>query len=457
VKPQKTMGVFLIVMLISGSIDSIRNLPATALFGSTLIFFFVLATVFFLVPSAFVSAQLSALFKDEGGIYQWVKKAFGTKLAFLAIWLQWINTMVWYPTILSFIAGTFAYFINPSLAHDKAYLVSVILIVFWVMTLLNLKGIVISAKFSAVCAVVGMMIPMLLIMGLGVVWLCQGQPIALHFTVHDMIPHVGHFNSWISLTAMITAFLGMELATVHVKQVSNPQKTFPKALAISCVLIMLTMVLGALSIAIVVPASKMNLVDGVMEAFSHFLHIYHVGFLVPVMAVMLILGSLGSMVNWLVSPAKGLTQAAQYGYLPKWLSKETSKGVPKNMLIVQAVLVSVLCTAFLFVPSVNGAYWLLTDLSTELYVLMYVLMFIAAIVLFSRHLKKGNGFLGQTKSITLCVMGVVGSVVTLVVGFFPPSGIHAGHHYALMFGIGLLVMCVPAFLIMILVKPNNIA
>src|SRR5437867_3921262 len=111
----KKISFFSLVILIIAAIDNIRNLPAAALFGSTLIFFFVLSAIIFLIPTALISAELSAAFPDKGGVYQWINKAFGKKWAMAAIWLQWINTMVWYPTMLSFVAGTLSYLINPEL------------------------------------------------------------------------------------------------------------------------------------------------------------------------------------------------------------------------------------------------------------------------------------------------------------------------------------------------------
>ena len=130
---------FALVMLITGSIDSVRNLPTTALFGSELLFFFLLGAIIFLIPVALVSAELSSTFAAaEGGIYGWVRLAFGDKIAFLAIWLQWINTMVWYPTILSFIAATAAFLVDPSLASNQWSLLTVILTTFWTLTLINL-------------------------------------------------------------------------------------------------------------------------------------------------------------------------------------------------------------------------------------------------------------------------------------------------------------------------------
>src|ERR1700730_163274 len=130
----KKISLFSLVLLVVAAIDSIRNLAASALFGSYLIFFFILSALIFLIPTALVAAELSAIFPEKGGVYHWVRSALGEKCGMMAIWLQWINTMVWYPTILSFIAGTAAYLINPELSQNKWYLISCILAVFWGIT-----------------------------------------------------------------------------------------------------------------------------------------------------------------------------------------------------------------------------------------------------------------------------------------------------------------------------------
>src|ERR1700733_8586487 len=178
-----------LVLLITGAIDSIRNLPGTALFGSTLIFFFIFSAIVFLIPVALISAELSSTWsEEEGGIYSWVKHAFGENVAFFTIWLQWINTLVWYPTILSFIAGTLAYLINPALAQNKYYLISVILIVFWSLTLLGLSGLRASAAFASFSALIGMILPMGFIIMLAIIWLVQGKPLAIDLHWQNLIP-----------------------------------------------------------------------------------------------------------------------------------------------------------------------------------------------------------------------------------------------------------------------------
>ncbi|MGK3946466.1 amino acid permease, partial [Streptomyces caeruleatus] len=83
------------------------------------------------------------------GVFLWVEKAFGKKIGFLAIWMQFIANVIWYPTVLSFAAGTIAWLINPALVQNKFYLISVILGIFWVTTILNLKGMRASGWISS--------------------------------------------------------------------------------------------------------------------------------------------------------------------------------------------------------------------------------------------------------------------------------------------------------------------
>lgn len=448
------ISVLALVLLITGAIDSIRNLPGTALFGSSLIFFFLLSAVVFLIPVALVAAELSSTWsEEEGGIYSWVKHAFGEHIAFLAIWLQWINTLVWYPTILSFIAGTLAYLVNPELAQNKYYLIFIILTIFWTLTIVALSGLRFSASFAGFCAIVGMIVPMCLIIFLALVWLIKGNPIAIDLSWSHLIPKWHDSQSWVSLTAIMTSFLGMELAAVHVRNVNNPQKNFPRAMFFSVALILITMIFGSLAIAFVLPKEKISLVDGVLRAFDNFFQAYHLSWVMPIVVGLLLLGSLGGMINWIISPAKGLLLAATHNYLPQSLCKVNKKGMPSRILLLQAVLVTFLCSGFLLFPTVNAIYWLFTALSTELYMMMYVLMFIAAWQLKSKFAHLDRPFAipgGKIGYYLVCILGLCGCAMTLVVGFIPPEesiNIGSAAHFRLIFSLGIVLMLFPAFLI----------
>src|SRR3990167_2171932 len=222
----KKISLFSLIWLIVAALDSIRNLPAQALFGSSLIFFFLLSAFFFLIPISLISAELASRYPEEGGVFHWVRHAFGSSTGCVAVWLQWINTMVWYPTILSFIAGTAAYLINPELAQSKGFIVSVILIAFWGLTFANLYGLHVSSKINAFCSIIGTIIPMVLLILLGVMWIISGHPLAVSFGVHDLLPTLNNSDNWVSLIAIMAAFLGMELSGVHVNDIRDPERNF---------------------------------------------------------------------------------------------------------------------------------------------------------------------------------------------------------------------------------------
>lgn len=448
----KSLSIFSLTMITVGSVDSIRNLPATALFGSQLIFFFTLGALFFLIPTALASAELASGWSKQGGIYIWVKEAFGKRLGFFAIWLQWIENVIWYPTILAFVAGTIGYLIDPSLASNPWFLWMVISLSFWGATIVNLLGMSASALVSSICTISGLLIPMSLIICLGIVWLWQGNPIQIAFNAESLKPHLFDSSMWVSLTAIILSFCGIEIATVHANDTLHPQHAFPRALGYSVLIILSTLVLGSLAIAIVLPGKDINLVAGIMQAFHAFFKQYHLEMLMPLMALMLVLGGLGGVNNWIIAPTKGLLVAAEDGNMPAFFQITNARGAPIVLLIGQALIVTILSALFLFMPTVNGSYWLLTAMAAQLYMLMYLLMFAAVFWLRLRQPHQHRAFKipgGLTGVFLVCAIGCVGAGVTFLVSFMPPEGVFIGRvlQYQSSLALGLLMLCLPPFLV----------
>lgn len=448
-KNKHQVGIFALTMLITGAVYGAGSLPSMAIFGPQLIFFFVLASILFLLPSGLISAELSSQFKNESGVYIWADHAYGKSFAAFAIWLQWINTIVWLPTCLSTVVGTICYLFDPTLMQHPAFVVAASLGSFWVLTWLNLKGIKQSSRIAALAVFGGMIIPMALMIGMTALWLILGKPIAIHMNTHTMIPHLSHSSAWVSIIAIITSFSGIELASVHGEKIKNATVVIPRALILSIALIVLTFGLGSLSIALVVPHQSMAFVSGTMQAFSALCDGLHVPWMVDVIGVMMLLGSAGTMASWLISPANGLAQAAKNSYLPISWSAENKYGLPSKILILQGLVISIISCVFFLMPSINGSYWLLIDLSTELYALMYVLMFAAALKIFLRSKKINLIPGGKIGCVLTCLVGLTGCIMALVVGFFPPSNINVGAHwhYILLFASGIILLASPALLL----------
>lgn len=450
------ISLFSLVLLIVAAIDSIRNLPTTAFFGGSLIFYCLLSAAFFLIPVSLISAEFSSRYPNEGGVFHWIRFAFGERSGVFAVWLQWINTMVWYPGMLLFIAGTTAHLLNPALAESKTFLVSTTLGIFWGLTFINLKGIQVSARMNSFCGCIGTLFPMFFLIFLGAGWLLFGNASAITFS--SLIPSLDILKNGGALISIMASFLGMELAGVHINDIQNPQKNFPKAIGYSVFILMATLVFGSLSIAIVMPNQDIHFIDGIMQTFTTFFNAFHMPFLIPVLAALIIIGSIGGSINWLLSPAKGLLQAAEYNFLPRFFLVKNRYNVSVRILFMQAIIVSFLCLTINLLPSVNAFYWFLMSLSTALYMLMYIMLFLAA-------LKLGRPKDSQSYQIPRglrrlsCFSGMIGCVLTILIGFQPTSNANIENrlHYAILIAAGLVIMTAPVILLWIYNKKQKAA
>ena len=80
------IGVFALAMLNVGAVMSLRGLPMMAKEGLSMIFYLLFASLLFLVPVSLVSAELATGWPRAGGVYRWVREAYGSGFGFTAIW-----------------------------------------------------------------------------------------------------------------------------------------------------------------------------------------------------------------------------------------------------------------------------------------------------------------------------------------------------------------------------------
>lgn len=448
----KVLSVFTLMMINVIAVDSLRTLPISAEYGSSLIFYYVIAAIGFFIPTVLVTAELATGWPNTGGAYVWVTKAFGPKIGFLTIWLQWIYNVVWYPTILAFLAGTLATLINPGLASSTSYTLSIILILFWASTLMSCMGLQISSRFSVIGAVVGTMIPILVIISLGLLWIMHGHVSQVHFDKADLLPHLNNLNNLGYLVAVLFGLVGMEMSAVHAGDVKNPKKDYPKALLYSSLIILVTLIGGSLAIAVVIPPSQISLVSSLIDAYAIFFKAHHWAWAVPTMVAMIFMSGLANMSAWVIGPTRGLWVAAEEGNVPKYFAKLNKRGMPARILILQAIIVTLLCAVFLLMPSVNSSYWILTALTSQLALLFYIFMFAAVVRLryrspeVSRSYKIPGGMWGVW---IVAGVGILTSIGVILLGFLPPSNLQITsiRTYELILVGGILLFSLPPLLI----------
>jgi len=448
---KRILSVFSLVMINVIAVDSLRTLPISAKLGLPLVSYYFVAAIAFFIPVALVAAELATAYPNTGGLYVWVREAFGRRAGFITIWLQWIYNVVWYPTILAFIAATLSYLISPQLANNKIFLLTTVLSLFWLFTLLNCFGMRLSSIVSIIGATIGTIVPMVGICVLGAIWIIQGRPLLMGTPV-SWVPDFSSIGNLSLFSAVLFGLLGMEMSAVHAEEVKNPQHDYPRALLYSTLIIFSTLMFGSLAIVIVVPNSSLSVVSGLVDAYDFFFKAFNMPYLTAVIAVLIILGGLSGVSAWIIGPTKGLLVSARDGSLPLYFAKVNRFGAPVVILLIQAVLFTLLSSVFILLDSINAAYWILSDLSAQMALLVYVFMFAAVIKLRYSQPDRPRAYRipgGMIMIWLVAGIGILCCILTMAVGFVPPTQIPIGSlafFESFLIGGLLLFVAVPWFL-----------
>ncbi len=429
------LGVFTLAIMNVTAVVSLRGLPAEAEYGLSSAFYYLFAAIVFLIPTSLVAAELAAMFKDkQGGVFRWVGEAFGKKWGFLAIWLQWIESTIWYPTVLTFGAVAIA-FIGMGQAHDmalasnKIYSLVVVLAIYWLATFISLKGMGWVSKVAKIGGLVGTIIPAALLVVLGIVYLATGGVPQMDFH-GSFFPDLTNFNNLVLASGIFLFYAGMEMSGIHVTDMDNPAKNYPKAIFIGAFITVLIFVLGTFALGVIIPQKDINLTQSLLIGFDKYFAYLHASWLSPVIAVALAFGVLASVLTWVSGPSKGIFAVGKAGYLPPFFQKSNENGVQRNILLVQGAIVTVLGLLFVVMPSVQSFYQILSQLTVVLYLIMYLIMFAAAIKLrynmkdYERPYrigKRGNALMWIVSGLGFC-----GSLLAFVLSFIPPGQIATG-------------------------------
>lgn len=430
------IGVVTLAIMNVAAVVSLRGLPAEAEYGLSSAFYYLFAAIVFLIPTSMVAAELAAMFSNkEGGVFRWVGEAYGKRYGFLAIFLQWIESTIWYPTVLTFGAVSIAYIgmndvHDAALASNKIFTLITVLVIYWVATFISLKGLGWVSKISKIGAMVGTIIPAGLLILFGIIYLATGGHNNMDMS-QGFFPDLSNFNNLVLASSIFLFYAGMEMMGIHVMDVQPPaSKNYPKAIFMGAIMIVIIFVLGTFALGLIIPAKDISLTQSLLVGFDNYLSYLHLHWASPIIAIALMFGVLAGVLTWVAGPSKGIFAVGKAGYLPPFFQKTNKIGVQKNILIIQGCIVTLLSLLFVVMPSVQSFYQMLSQLTVLLYLIMYMLMFTAAIALRYRMPKAERPFAIGRKSNGLiwivAGIGFLGALLAFVLSFIPPSQINTG-------------------------------
>ena len=446
------------------AVVSLRGLPAEAIYGLSSAFYYLFAAVVFLIPTAMVAAELAAMFSNkQGGVFRWVGEAFGPRTGFLAIWLQWIESTIWYPTVLTFGAVSLAFIglndvSDAALASNKVFTLITVLAIYWIATFIAMKGLNWVGKISKWGGTIGTIIPAGLLIVLAIIYVATGGHNNMDMS-QGFFPDLTKLDNIVLASSIFLFYAGMEMMGVHVMDVNNPSKNYPKAIIIGSLATVGIFILGTFALGLVIPAKDINLTQSLLIGFDNYFKYFHASWAGPIIAIALMFGVLASVLTWVAGPSKGIFTVGKAGYLPPFFQKTNSHGVQRNILLVQGGIVTVLSLLFVVMPSVQSFYQILSQLTILLYLIMYMLMFAAGIALRYKMKDADRPFrLGKGNALMWIIgtVGFAGSLLAFILSFIPPGQIQTGSNavwYSVLI-IGCVVMVVIPYIIYAMRKPS---
>lgn len=408
-----------LAMMTTSSVASLRAAPTMAVYGLACVFLYLLPAILFLLPTSLVSAELASGW--DGGIYNWVSEGISKPAGFLAVWCQFAMTIFYYPSLLGFVASTLAYVINPDLASSGVWTACVIVVIYWAGVWVSSRGTSGVAGLASGGLIIGTLIPGVILVVLGLVFLGQGNTSAAPMDSSHLLPAWAGLSSLVLIVNNFLSYSGMEMNAVHVSSLRKPAREFPRAMFLAMGLVLLIFILPALAISWIVPADELSLTAGVMQAFDAVFAQFGTQWLTPILGIMLVAASLGGMLTWLAGPSRGLLLISrQEGYLPPFLQALNKHGVQQNILVAQGAITTVIALGYALIPDVSSAYWIFSVITTQVYLIMYLLMFVAALRLRRNQPDHPRGYRAPML-VAMCGVGFAASLAALLVGFVPPS------------------------------------
>ena len=311
------------------------------------------------------------------------REAFGPAHGFIAGWCYWVNNLIYYPSLLIFLA-TNAVFIGGSrwlgLEQNILFVALFSLGLLWIVMLANLRGLRFG-KWIQNLGAVGTWVPVLILMGVAGYVLTEGHS-ATTFTTGSLLPDLTDTGTLSFWATMCFGFAGLELASVLSEEVKDPRRTIPKGIVIAGIMVTVIYILGTLATQIALPADEVSILAGIPQAVGTIFEGTGWYWLAGFTAAAITIGGLGGASAWLGGTARIPYVSGLDHFLPESLGKVHPRyGTPHIAILLQGVLSSLFILLSVIGATVHDAYMVLVDATLILYFIPYLYMFAAVVKL----------------------------------------------------------------------------
>lgn len=413
----------------------------TAAIGNSQYLWWIIMLIGFFVPYGLISAELGTQYPSEGGMYTWVKKAFGPKWAGRVAWFYWVN----YPLWIASLADLVTTYLMQMLGFEMTWPLILAIQVFYII-LVSVLG-VLRVSQSDVLSNLGAFCKFIFMAGIGglgiYVLVTQGSANPIE-SITDILPMVGadggfDFTGLGFVSLIIFNMLGFEVVSTFSDDMDNPKKEIPKAIVLGGILIAVFYLLASFGIGVAIPLAELNPDDGLIVSYEQLLTVIGASAAI-IKAVTIVVGGLfiytliANIASWNFGVNSVIAYAAEDGTFPKSWAKRNKDGVPYVVSFWTGLVALVIAVGGIFVANIlpdllanagieetidiASLFWTFFSLSLVCLLFAYLPMFLAFLKLHKKGPAVKNGYWIGGGKLKIALFGIVPFILLLIAVFF---------------------------------------
>jgi amino acid transporter len=408
------------------SLDAVAALASWGL-GQTLVWLLIFVFIF-LLPYGLVNAELGAAFPAEGGIYTWVRMAFGKLPASLTAIQYWIANPFWIGGSLAAvtIAAINEFFLVPNGYEPVGTLWSIIigLVFVWV----NIAIAVAALKYGKWAANIGAVVKALAVALFVILVVSSLAKHGIPDGIASGSTYVPSISGFLAVVgAIVFLFVGFELGSGASDEMINPQRDIPTGILRSGIITAILYILVVAGILLSLPEEALTSAEGLTGAFTYVSETvmgdgaagHAIGY---IFAIILIITLVSSGSVWILGSSRVQAVAALDGAAPRWLGKFGKQGTPTSMAWLSGIIGSISVIGVFWVSSgggdtLNNAMAVFLGIALSTAVLCYIFTVPSIIALRKKYPDAARPFVVPGGKVGLWVCVILAEACIILTGF----------------------------------------
>ncbi len=348
------------------------TLGASASIGTSTISWYVITLILFFIPYGLITAELGSTYPEQGGIYVWIRRAFGARWAARTTWYYWINVALWMPSVYVVFAGMFSQLFFPDMTPIWTIVIGIVMT--WVTVLVGIITLEVGTWVPNLGAI--LKAALILVIGIGGIVFLARNGVANELSFKTVLPA---WDAGLAFVPVIVYnFLGFELMSGAGEEMKNPGRDIPRSIITSGLLIAFFYLFATVGMLVALPLDQLGLISGIIDTLKAVLGDSAIA---SALVVILGIGALytffANMVTWTMGANRTAAQAAEEGTLPQVFGKlHPVNKTPVGAYIITGVVSTIVLIVYGFMAGSNEElFWTLFAFSSIIFLLPYLMLF----------------------------------------------------------------------------------